>query len=121
MTDEFAVNTAANTTPVRGKPFIKGDSRINRKGRPRSFEAFRKLAIKIAGEQADEEDISRAVKMLRDMARSGNPADRALFLAYAYGKPKEEIENTGAVTLKVIYEDKRGIPDNTTETTPEAG
>jgi hypothetical protein len=99
-----AVIQQENTKPVRGKPFVKGDKRINRKGRPKSFDALRKLAIKIAGEEADQEEVTRVVKLLRDMARSDNPADRALFLAYAYGKPKEQVEHSGEVATKVVIE-----------------
>lgn len=95
MTDEEAVNTGANS-PKRGQ-FVKGDPRINRRGRPRTFDAVRKLAIKIAGEQADEEDVTRIVLKLREMARSKNPSDSALFLAYAYGKPKDEVELSGQI------------------------
>jgi hypothetical protein len=91
----------ANNEPmpggITGKGFVKGDPRINRRGRPRSFDTLRKLAIKIAGEMADEEEVTRVVKMLREMARSDNPSDRALFLAYAFGKPKDEIELSGKV------------------------
>jgi hypothetical protein len=78
-------------------PFVKGDKRINRKGRPRSFDALRKLAIKIAGETipgANGDDITRIEAMLRVLTSSKAPADRALFLAYAYGKPKDEVDIT---------------------------
>jgi hypothetical protein len=76
------------------KPFVKGDKRINRNGRPKSFDALRKLAVRIAGETipgASGEDITRIEAMLKVMSSSKNPADKALFLAYAYGKPKEEL------------------------------
>jgi len=76
------------------KPFVKGDKRCNRKGRPKSFDALRKLAIKIAGENVPESEVTRIEAMLRVMSSSRNPADRALFLAYAYGKPKEQIDLT---------------------------
>ena len=77
-------------------PFVKGDKRINRKGRPKSFDALRKLAIKIAGENVPESEVTRIEAMLRVMSSSRNPADRALFLAYAYGKPKEQVDITTA-------------------------
>jgi hypothetical protein len=101
MDDELTVNNRELTPVNTGATgnhghFVKGDPRINRKGRPRTFEAFRKLAIKIAGEDADAEDVTRAVLMLREMSRSKNPADRALFLAYAYGKPRDELDITSA-------------------------
>ena len=86
-------------------PFVKGDKRINRKGRPRSFDALRKLAVKIAGEQADKEEVTRVEKMLLDMSNSKNPADRALFLAYAFGKPKDEVDITSGgekIVVKLV-------------------
>ena len=86
-------------------PFVKGDKRINRKGRPRSFDALRKLAVKIAGEQADQDTVTRIEKMLTDMSISKNPADRALFLAYAFGKPKDEVDITSGgekIVVKLV-------------------
>ncbi len=105
MTDE-PVNTGVNS----GR-FVKGDKRINRGGRPRSFDALRKLAIKIAGETIPNPqgvDYTRIEAMLRVLTSSKAPADRALFLAYAYGKPKEEINlsASGAVKIIVEYKDK---------------
>jgi hypothetical protein len=86
-------------------PFVKGDKRINRKGRPKSFDALRKLAIKIAGENLEPENITRIEAMLRVMSSSRNPADRALFLAYAYGKPKEQLDLTsGGEAITFIVE-----------------
>jgi hypothetical protein len=106
---EKVVTQRPNNEPIpggiTGKGFVKGDPRINRRGRPRSFDTLRKLAVKIAGEQADdEEEVTRVVLMLREMARSENPSDRALFLSYAYGKPKDEVEHTGEMVQKVIIE-----------------
>jgi hypothetical protein len=80
---------------ITGKGFVKGDKRINRHGRPRSFDALRKLAQKIANEtveKPDGEDVTRIEDMLRNMVKSKVPADRATFLAYSYGKPHEEID-----------------------------
>ena len=83
--------------PQNLKPFVKGDKRINRKGRPKSFDALRKLAQQIAAEDLQSTDgdvVTRIEALLRVMSSSKNPADRALFLAYAFGKPKDELDLT---------------------------
>ncbi len=74
-----------------GKP--KGN-RINRKGRPKNFDQLRTLAQKIADEAllTPEGKITRIEALLRVLTSSRAPADRALFLAYAYGKPREQID-----------------------------
>jgi hypothetical protein len=89
-----ASNTDENSKP-RGK-FKKGDPRINRNGRPRTFDAVRKLAVQVAAEQLEQADgQTRILLMLRAMSTSRNPADRALFLAYAFGKPADKQEISG--------------------------
>ena len=94
MTDEAQGTAQKQQKKVIGKPFVKGDKRINRGGRPKSFDALRKLAQKIAGELPEESDVTRVTEMLIEMSKSKNPSDRALFLAYAFGKPKEEVDVT---------------------------
>lgn len=112
--DEQPVNTGE--TGNRGR-FIKGDKRINRHGRPRSFDALRKLAIRIAGENVPESEVTRVEAMLRVMSSSRNPADRALFLAYAYGRPKEQVELSGQTITKVLieYADSQDTPAETAQ------
>lgn len=77
------------------KPFKKGDKRINRSGKPKSFDALRKLAQKIAASDlpANEkgEILTRIEATMTLMSTSRNPADRRLFLEYAFGKVKEEV------------------------------
>ena len=93
-TKDVDVQRTYNTGGITGKGFVKGDPRINRKGRPKTFDALRKLAVKIAGEVPEESDITRIHELLIEMSKSKNPSDRALFLAYAYGKPKEHLDVT---------------------------
>jgi len=89
------------------KPFVKGDSRINRKGKPKTFKQLRELFISIANEPAKDGDtITRIEKMGREMLKSDNPADRALVLKYAFGNVPDEAEVNAKVTLVVKYIDK---------------
>lgn len=87
---------------VTGRPFVKGDARINRKGRPKTFDALRREAIKLAGEivvaqQAggEEVELSRIHKILLDWAQSNDPQAQKLFVEYAFGKVPNKEEITG--------------------------
>ncbi len=88
------------TTPTSNlRPFIKGDPRINRKGRPKSFDALRREAIKIAGElltnPASGEQVSVVHAILRGWASSGEWQAQREFIYYAYGKVPNETELSG--------------------------
>ena len=100
-------------------PFVKGDKRINRKGRITNFAQLRKLAIEIGNEAIDEEGaITRFKALLRVMSSSRNPADRKTYLEYAVGKVKDTVEiEGGEKPLKVLIEYSQG---NTPPATPSA-
>ena len=92
------------------KPFKKGkgknmDARIRAHGRPKDFDTLRKLAKRVGSEDVaiDEENyiITRIEAMLLAMSSSKHPSDRKTFLEYAYGKVKDEIDNSGTVTIEV--------------------
>lgn len=68
-------------------PFVKGDPRINRTGRPKAFDMLRSLSKKIA-EEPTPEGISQVEAILRGMTIS-NPVK---FLEYAYGKVPDILE-----------------------------
>jgi hypothetical protein len=84
------------------KPFKKGDVRINRKGRPKSFDALRSLAQDIAHETAKKKDGQEVVidnhkvtvieAILRQWA--SDPKRQADFMAYAFGKVPQPVEMT---------------------------
>lgn len=111
MTNE-SPETGSNTTPkqrqggVTGKGFVKGDPRINRKGRPKSFDALRALAQQIGAEiatvrdKATREDVPRiigdhVVTNAEAALRSLMQDDPEKFLHFAYGKVPNPVELTG--------------------------
>lgn len=87
--------------PPEGKPFRKGDPRINRKGRPKSFDKLRSLAQMIAVEDGittDEAILSNVEVILRGMMKN----DPKLFLEIAYGKVPNPIELMGVTNKPII-------------------
>jgi len=91
-------------------PDGKKDPRINRGGRPRTFAAARKLAQAKMNEPAldangqqivrDGHVVTNAEMFFEAWMKS---KDRKSFAEFAYGKVKEEIENTGKVELVIKY------------------
>jgi hypothetical protein len=78
-----------------GRPFHSGDSRINRHGRPKYFDQFRKLAQQISHEKVigpDGNTITRAEQLLRRWSQSRVPALQLAFAAYAFGRPPDKLE-----------------------------
>jgi hypothetical protein len=76
-----------------GKPFVKGDPRINRKGRPRAFDELRALAVQIAHETIPgEQTITTIDAILRQWAASREPVLQQAFVAYAFGKVPDKLE-----------------------------
>jgi|YNPBryunderm2012_1023409.scaffolds.fasta_scaffold21029_2 hypothetical protein len=108
MSDETRSNTTKNNAGkmpggITGKGFVKGDPRINRKGRPRTFDQLRRLAISILSEPAKGADgqpividghIATNVEIiLRTAMRS--PRFAQLLLEVAYGKVPDRVEVSG--------------------------
>ena len=88
-------NTDANTGKVPGGPFRKGDPRINRKGRPKSFDQLRSLAQEIAHEAAkqggqpvviDGHTVTVTEAIMRQWAMSKDPRLQQKFIEVAYGQ-----------------------------------
>jgi len=98
------------------KPFKKGDPRINRNGRPKSFDKLRQLAQKISHEPiADGASMTAIEAILRQMAHD-NPAR---FIEIAFGKVPDIEEHSGKVEIVVTYRNQSsdstsGAADNQT-------
>jgi len=107
------------------KPFVKGDPRINRKGRPRSFDALRALAQEIAHETATKDGmpliieghkVTVAEAILRTWALSKNAQLVKGFIEIAYGKVPDAVDLAGmmvhTVNIKVEYANDDTTPDD---------
>jgi hypothetical protein len=84
-------NTAPKLLPTKkkvpGRPFYPGDPRINRKGRPHTFDTLRALAQQIAVEMgASGSSMSNVEAIMRDWAFSTDVRKQQAFIEYAYGK-----------------------------------
>jgi hypothetical protein len=85
----------SSTVPKQLKPFVKGDPRINRKGRPKSFDALRSLAQEIAHEAAKQGNqpvvleghvVTVTEAIMRSWAVSKDPRLQQKFIEVAYGQ-----------------------------------
>ena len=86
------------------KPFKRGDARINRRGRPKSFDALRTLTQQIAHEVVTRDGepvvmgghaLTVVEAILRQWAQSKNPALQLRFMEIAYGKVPDRVEVSG--------------------------
>jgi len=104
-TTERSYTTPKQPGGITGKGFVKGDARINRKGRPRTFDQTRKLAQSIAHEEIKTNDgktFTVAEAILRQWARSKIPTLQQAFFHYAFGKPPDKIEHEGDVMTPIV-------------------
>lgn len=109
------------------KPFEKGDPRINRKGRPRSFDKLRKLAQDIACELAldsegnpvlheDGHAMTIAEAILRSMTTDRK--QRRHFFELAFGKVPDELnvhEKSNDVIQVRLVDYRKGLVDDDRE------
>ena len=122
MTEESGNNQGIGyKRPPKDTQF--GGKRANKqgKGKPKTFTALRKLAQQIAAEELQSTDgdvITRIEALLRVMSTSRNPADRKTFLEYAFGKVKDEVEQSGESKVELIV--KYATDNKPPEATPKA-
>lgn len=121
MTDESS-NTGKNRKPGT---FAKGDPRINRNGRPKSFDQLRALAQEIAHEVArakdkrtgEEQEViingkraTVAEMILRQMAT--DPKRQQQFIEVAFGKVPQPVEMGIEKELLELLRDGRITPSD---------
>lgn len=91
---------------VTGKGFVKGDPRINRSGRPKTFDQLRSLAQEIAHEVAISKErpvvingktVTVTEVIMRQWAQSKDPRLQQKFIEVAYGKTPEQVLLSGSV------------------------
>lgn len=76
----------------------------NRNGRPKTFDALRKLAQQIAGEQHPHVvNWTRIEGILRDWADSGDAVRQKAFVEIAYGKVADKTEHGGVIRYELEY------------------
>jgi hypothetical protein len=77
-------------------PFTKGDSRINRNGRPKNLDAMRELAREMGYEpmdiRSDPNALTYIEAILRDWMKSKNFHKQLAFIQYAFGKVPDKLE-----------------------------
>jgi hypothetical protein len=85
------------------KPFVKNDPRINRNGRPKSFDAWRSLTVEILREPAKDKDgnpividghIATNAEMIARSWMKNSKHQQSLIEA-AYGKVPDKLELSG--------------------------
>lgn len=96
-------NTAKEKRLANLKPFVKGDPRINTKGRPSYADALRGYGEELLKEIIEVKGLGKVPRgkaLMLSLLTSANPQKVALGLAYTLGKPKENIDLDGNVVFQ---------------------
>ena len=115
---------ADNPIP-NAKPFVKGDPRINRKGRPKNSDQLKALGMSLLHEPARDKNGNPVVvdghiatnleMMLRRMI--GDPRQAQDLLDRVFGKTPQAVQHTGddggPIKFVVEYVNKRTESDTT--------
>ncbi len=105
MIDKQTLTKMANHNPPTNG-FDKRREHINRKGRPRNFDALRELAQQIGHEAVAVGDKKLTVTeaILRQWAQSKNPQLQRAFIEIAYGKvpDKFDFNATGELVIRWV-------------------
>ena len=103
---------ANRNPPTNG--FDKRKAAINRKGRPKTFDALRTLAQQIAHEAAQSSGqplvinghtVTVAEAILRQWATSKNPQLQRAFIEVAFGKVPDKIEVSGDSIIHLRWQE----------------
>lgn len=119
MAESRSDTTEKQLGGVTGKGFVKGDPRINRKGRPKSADALKDLIQSILHEAATNaagekiliggHAVTNLEMILRGMMK--NPRHVETLLDRAYGKVPQALEHSGPdggpITMVIEYVNKR--------------
>lgn len=102
--------------PPQLTPFVPGDPRINRKGRPKNIDAVRKLAQSIAEEETTDHGavFTQIEAILRDWSRSKSFEKQLAFVQYAYGKVPDQILSDARDLAIIVNWDKVITPTSDT-------
>jgi hypothetical protein len=104
--------------PKQLKPFVKGDPRINRKGRPKSFDQLRNLFQDIAAEEITINGKKYTRAKAIGIAMSMDKKLMREFLEFAFGKVPQALTLENGETplvFRIVHDDTGRVTDTSAE------